>query len=265
MGVAILHPSVNRSEDRFTVEDLERGGRAVRIGLSRVKSLSVRSRAAILEARRSGGPFTSLGDFLRRAPMPRREVEPLILSGAFDDLPPPRGAPRPLNHPQLLWELESALDGRGPGEAPGPAPDLVRVEGRADHPPLPAYEPMVRIRNEIDALELAVTDHPMRLLRDEARGRGCRTTLDAAARTGRARVAGVVAATRKVRTQKGEMMQFVTIEDEVGLLESTLFPAAYRSHGAVLRALGPYIFEGRVEDDRGGINMNLSRIERWDP
>ena len=264
MGVRLIHPSVNGSEDRFTVEDLEDGGRGVRIGLSRVKSLSVRSRRAILDARRSGGRFTSLGDFLRRAPVPRREVEPLILSGSFDDLPPPKGASLPLNHPQLLWELRSTPEARD--DTVTAPEELVGVEGRADHPPLHPYDPMKRIQNELDTIELAVTDHPLRLLRDAARGRGCRTTLEAAARTGSwARVAGIVAATRKIRTQKGEMMQFVTIEDEVGLLESTLFPAAYRSFGAVLRALGPYIFEGKVEEDRGGINLNLTRIERWDP
>ena len=54
MGVRLLHPCVNGSEDRFTVEGLEDGGRGVRIGLSRVKSLSVRSREAILDAQALG-------------------------------------------------------------------------------------------------------------------------------------------------------------------------------------------------------------------
>ena len=80
----------------------------------------------------------------------------------------------------------------------------------------------------------------------------------------RLRVAGLVAATRKVRTRKGDLMQFVTIEDEEDLLEATLFPAVSRSFSGILRSLGPYIFEGKLEEDRRALNLNVARISRWD-
>ena len=264
MGVRVLHPSVNHSELRFAVSIAGEGARgAVLVGLARVKGLAARSIEAILAARDVGGPFRCLADFLHRVPIPRREVEALVLSGAFDDLPPPRGRAAPLNHPQLLWELASTPEPEG-GSRP-PARELVEVEGRADHPPLAPYAPMERIGHEIEVLEMAVTDHPLRLLREEARRRGCVSTAEAARLSGRrVRVAGLVAATRKVRTKKGDLMQFVTIEDEQDLLEATLFPAASRSFSGILRSLGPYIFEGKLEEDRRALNLNVARLSLWD-
>ena len=66
------------------------------------------------------------------------------------------------------------------------------------------------------------------------------------------------------RTKKGEMMQILTIEDEEGLLESTLFPATYQAFGSRLRTVGPYVVEGRIEEDHRAINLNVSRVEGWD-
>jgi DNA polymerase III alpha subunit len=78
------------------------------------------------------------------------------------------------------------------------------------------------------------------------------------------RVAGLVAAARKVRTRKGELMQFVTIEDEEGLLEATLFPRAFQAHAGLIRSLGPYVFTGKIEEDHRAINLNLAKVERWE-
>ncbi|MBI4604020.1 MAG: DNA polymerase III subunit alpha [Planctomycetes bacterium] len=260
-GARILHPSVQSSEARFTVE-LTPDGPCIRTGLARVKGLAAESIEAFLDARRTAGPFKSLGDFLRRAPMPRREVEALILAGAFDGLPPPRGRTVPLNHPQLLWELESTARSRDPAGVRGPCLDL--DDGSLEHPPLAPYDSMTRVRNELEVLEIAITDQPMRLLRAEAARRGCIATEEAARAVGRqVRVAGLVAASRSVRTRKGPMMRFLTIEDERGLLEATLFPAVNRASAPRLRSLGPYVLEGRVEEDHGAVSLNVARVEGW--
>ncbi|HCJ09779.1 MAG TPA: error-prone DNA polymerase, partial [Clostridiales bacterium] len=124
-GVAVLPPDINRSAERYLVEDLpggagdgeERGrggsgaGRTgIRVSLRQVKGMQARALEAILKAREEGGPFTGLADFCRRCcpPVPRDIVEALILVGAFDSLDP--------NRRRLLWELPLVLAGRaGPG------------------------------------------------------------------------------------------------------------------------------------------------------
>jgi DNA polymerase III alpha subunit len=59
-------------------------------------------------------------------------------------------------------------------------------------------------------------------------------------------VAGLAATGRFAYTQKGLEVQFITLEDEWGLMEVTIFPGTCR----LVRRLtvGPYIVEGVVEE-----------------
>jgi len=257
MGVRLLHPSVNHSDACFSVERAA-GGTAVRMGLARIRSLSSTVLEKILAAR-DNRPFRSLSDFLLRVRAPHHKVEALILAGAFDDLPPPCGN-EPLNHPQLIWELENTAQRT---KTTGSEDSYLDIDyGVLDHPPLEAYDTLTRIRNELEILEISITDHPMRVLRNKVQKRMCISTREAAQAPGRrVRVAGLIAASRNVRTKRGELMRFITIEDEHDLLEATLFPKAYRTFSVHLHSLGPYLVEGTVENDRGTPNLNVSRVE----
>ena len=279
LGVTVLSPCVNRSEEGFRLEVLEgaeratrgdadpmrRAAKGIRCGLSRIKGLSESSRQRIL----TGRPFVSLLDFIRRSPMPRREVEALILAGAFDGVDSIRT--NHLNHPQLLWELESTHDRERGNGALG---FLTESDCRLDYPPLEDYSSWDKLQNQLSILELVPSSHPLALLRDELDRDSTSSrraslpisrTVDAVRHTGhRMRTAGLIAASRRVKTVRGDFLLFVTIEDEVGLLEATLFPPAYRRFGARLRELGPYIFEGRLQDDHGALNLEVDHVERWD-
>jgi DNA-directed DNA polymerase III PolC len=256
MGVRLLHPSVNHSDACFSMERVA-DGTAVRTGFSRIKGLSCSAIERIISAR-NNGPFRSFSDFLLRVRIPHRSVETLILAGAFDDLPPPREKD-PLNHPQLIWELENTTQRT---KATDRDDSYIDIDyGVFDHPSLAAYDTMTCIRNELEILGMALTNHPMRVLRNKVQKRRCISTREAAQSPGRrVRVAGLIAASRNVRT-KGGVMRFITIEDEHDLLEATLFPNVYRMFSACLNSLGPYLVEGTVENDRGTPSLNVSRVE----
>ena len=64
-GVEMRPPDVNRSGAGCTVED---AGGAVRIGLGYVKGVGTRAEGLVAE-RAGGGPFSDLGDLVRRAPL----------------------------------------------------------------------------------------------------------------------------------------------------------------------------------------------------
>jgi DNA polymerase III alpha subunit len=64
----------------------------------------------------------------------------------------------------------------------------------------------------------------MHVLRDEAERVGCVTTAELPARRGeKVRIAGLVAVARRLVTRDGRIMQFVTLEDEHGLVEQCCF------------------------------------------
>lgn len=241
-GIGLLLPCVNHSGRRFTLED----GR-IRIGLQQVRNLSSPVLEIILRER----PFRSLSGFIRRVNSSRREVENLILVGAFDWTGVPRTG--------LLWELHGACKG-------------ARKEGRgmegmfeddpvcADRPELKDFSLEERLRYEIEILDLAVSAHPVSLLRKGEDGRSDDTRSLEKRKSGRVSLIGLAAASRRVRTSRGEKMLFLTLEDEYGIVECTLFPAVYRRFALSVRGPGPFRIEGRIEEQHGVRTVNVTSV-----
>ena len=77
------------------------------------------------------------------------------------------------------------------------------------------------------------------------------------------RLAGLVAATRTTPTGNGETMCFVTLADEDGLFEATLFPTVYKRfrHELARNGIGPFVIEGRVESQYDALSVTVTRIE----
>lgn len=209
--VRLLPPDVNVADDACTAE----GERAIRLGLHRIKRLTARARKAL----REGRPFTGVEQVA--ALVSQRELQALVLCGACDSLL---------------------------GDEPFPAPQR-RVLKHLDLQLLERWPALARTHVELNHLELSWSGHPMRLLRDEAREAGCITVAETAAARGRVRFAGTLAASRPVETSKGQTMQFLTVEDETGLVETVLFPPARMALAPKLTTPGPYLFTGEVNDD----------------
>ena len=73
------------------------------------------------------------------------------------------------------------------------------------------------------------------------------------------RIAGVLEAQRTARTQNGRDMTFLTMEDEFGLFEATVFPDAHGAVGALDR-YGPYIVAGKVQEQYGSVTVTARRV-----
>jgi len=156
--------------------------------------------------------------------------------------------------------------GRRAGDGAGDeaeAGDLFTETSPWPVPPLPEYPDPERLGLEWSALDVCVRGHPMDLIRGEPALRGAVSCRDAERSVGRrVRVAGVLAARRVVPTAAGRRMQFVTLEDETGLVECTLFPEVYARHRGLVREVGPYVVEGRIETQYGAPTLTVERLER---
>ena len=80
----------------------------------------------------------------------------------------------------------------------------------------------------------------------------------------RVRCAGFLVTGKVVSTLKGEPMEFITFEDETGLLECTFFPEPYRRFCHMLDHQRPYIIEGKVEEDYGAFTITVEAVDRID-
>lgn len=251
-GVRILGPSVNRSAGACSLELS-----VIRVGLDRIKHLTRSTKGRLQLSRDQNGPFSSLFDLLDRTRPARREIEALVLSGACDDLSPLSRDSYPFAHRAVLEGLSSGLDVR---EANVVSAGHLE-QSRANPHRLEVYRSLVRVQNELQMMEMHLSDHPLRILRAEAERYGCVPCSQVRDLAGRTIVfAGIVAAARRVLKKPGEVLQFVTFEDETGLLETVVPPGVYARLAHPVRSPGPYLLSGRVEVDHGFPHLVIATI-----
>jgi error-prone DNA polymerase len=77
-----------------------------------------------------------------------------------------------------------------------------------------------------------------------------------------ARVAGFLECMQRPPTRSGRPVYFLMIEDESGLLQTTIFRSVYERFGHILYQRSSYLLDGRVEkDERRGFSFLVQRIE----
>ncbi len=99
--IKVLRPSINKSDDRFTVDN---DGNIV-FGLTAIKNVGYGASAQIIEERKRAGNFRDLIEFCERIEtesVNKKCIESLIKSGAFDGLGPNRNT--------CLVSFENILD-----------------------------------------------------------------------------------------------------------------------------------------------------------
>ena len=244
IGLGVLPPDINLSEKDFTVEDAP-AGPALRVGLRYCKGLSEKAISSI-EAGRRGRPFVSVADLYGRTTVEKNSLENLIKGGFLDGLP--GGA----NRSRLLDGARSLPKKRrhaGQPEIPLEHPAswwTFREKRNVEH--LPLVE-TAREKMEWEVLGLNVNRHPLLPYRAALKELGVVSSeeIRGLPHGTRARAAGLIECLQSPSTKSGHRVYFLLIEDESGLLQATLFRAAYERCGSLLHREGAFLLEGRVE------------------
>ena len=260
-GIALLPPDINRSADRFTVEE---GG--IRFGLVAIKNIGRGFIQAVMREREQA-PFTSLYDFCDRmagSDINKRAVENLIRSGAFDAL----GARRS----QLIQVYESVMDAVADSRRQN-------LEGQMDFfsladggsggrknvkeiplPDIDEYTPEERMLMEKETTGLYLSGHPMDQYREAVRRLGAPTIgsiLGDFAQEGgptrfaddqRITICGIVTSSKTKTTRNNSLMAYVTVEDDTASIELLCF-------ARVLESCGPYLKENQAVVVKGRLSV----------
>ena len=56
---------------------------------------------------------------------------------------------------------------------------------------------------------------------------------------------------KRIKTKKGDIMKFLSLEDLYGTFEAVLFPKVYNQYAELTMSMGPYFIEGRVDKENG--------------
>lgn len=237
-GFAIRLPCVNRSESPFTAED-----GAVRTGLDAIATLPQELRRQLLDERRRHGPYRDLADLRRRVAPGPEALATLIRCGALDFTG--------RNRPGLF------LDADLQDHAAAGAGEL--FDDMGDLKWLPKdYDAGRCLRDEWQLLGFVAGPMLMSLFRPRLPA-GLVRSVELPHYLGcRIRTAGVVATGRFAHTERGLEMQFITLEDEWGLMEVTIFPGtcALLTHLTV----GPYIVVGVVDQQFGVFTVTAEKM-----
>ena len=257
-GIALLPPDINRSMDRFTVEE---GG--IRFGLVAIKNIGRGFIQSVMKEREVSGPFASLHDFCRRmagGDMNKRALENLIRAGAFDGT----GARRS----QLIRVYEKVLDAAA-------ARQRQNLEGQLDFfgmsvgrsaqrteevhlPDIPEFTPQERMTMEKETTGLYLSGHPMDAYRDIVRRLRVpqigKVLEDFAQENGPTRfadgqyltLAGVITSSKTKTTKNNSLMAYVVVEDETGSIELLCFSRTLDICGSYLRENQAVVVKGKL-------------------
>ncbi len=256
MGIEIVAPDVNLSDEYFSVADEK-----IVFGLVGIKNVGAGAVQSIIEERDRGGRFESFLDFAERIDthmVNRKVIEACIQVGVFDSLGEERSV--------LMANLSRILDYAGgvrEARASGQV-SLFADTGEVDLTLDPAepWSDQERLGYERDGLGYYFSGHPMDSFRHEWQ---TRTTLDLrrAARTSGDRVhriVGLIKGFRSLVTKKGTMMAFAEIEDFFGSIELVLFAEAYESSRELLVEESVVGIEGKVDTSRDRIQFVVDSV-----
>lgn len=280
LGVRILGVDVNRSMKKFTVEyggqgaedRIQEEAAGIRIGLEQVKGMSEAEIESILQARgdlpqpstlNPQLPFTSFSDFCLRTRCDRPTVENLIACGGFDSFGIPRG--------KLVWllgELITKKRGCSPQLPATNSQPLLpvsvtdldeQVRGLPDVPELTLHE---RVRQEYEVLGLSTLCHPMVFYREKLAKARIRRTGELADLPNNTlvKVAGVVVVCMRPPTRSGQIVVFVTLEDEDGLADCVIFPKVYDQYGSIIFNNPALVIEGKMQKMGRGISIVAKKV-----
>ena len=257
MGIALLPPDINESNDNFTVVP---GG--IRFGLAAIKNIGRGFIQKVMNEREQGGKFTSLEDFASRmygTDLNKRALENLIKAGACDSFG--------LNRAQMLRIYELVLDAAASRKNKNidgqmglfdllSGEDSAAVMPAVQVPDIPEMSVQEKMNLEKQTTGLYLSGHPMDEYRPLLRGmdvvpigeilecfeNGDETYQDEQI----VNIAGIVEAIKMKTTRSGSMMAYVTVEDDTGSMELLTFSTILNQYGSLLYENAAVILNGRI-------------------
>ncbi len=266
MGISVLPPDINHSEDTFTVE-----GDAIRFGLGAVKNVGVGLIRAMVKKRNEGGLFRSLEDFIQRMgdEINKRAVENFIKCGAMDCFGYHRSELLAVYDTMMDSIAESRkknLDGQM-----GLFAMLQEEDNTSVSIPIPKLNEISRADRmlmEKETTGIYLSGHPMDDYRPYLKNThvvpiGALMDEESSFQDDQiVSVAGVVQTVKMKTTRNNSMMAYVTLEDDTAAIEMLAFSNVLNQFGNYMRENSAVVITGRLsmrDDKEPQIVINRAR------
>ena len=266
LGIAVLPPDLNHSEDHFTVE-----GSAIRFGLGAVKNVGIGLIRTMVKKRQEGGPFKSLEDFIERmgeGELNKRAVENFIKCGAADCFGNHRS--------ELLAVYDSMMDAIAASRKKNLEGQLglfgmLEEDDAAAKIPIPKLNEMNKadlLALEKETMGIYISGHPMDDYRECLKNThvvriGSLMDEDSRYEDDQiVSVAGIVQTVKMKTTRNNSMMAYITVEDDTAAMEMLAFSNVLSQFGGYLKEGAAVVITGRLslrDDKEPQIVINRAR------
>lgn len=253
--IAVLPPSVNRSDVEFSVESMEDGSKAVRFGLGAVKNVGIGPVSAIVKSRTASesGELATLDvfcDAVEWASTSRRVVESLVKAGALDDYGHRAAVLASLEHAVGAAQKRQKAAARGQmdlfgmmtGESFDDSPSALVDVAEADSKQILEWEK--------EFLGLYLSSHPLTSILGAGVPPGFRSVVDLASRSPgeKVKLIGMMTSVRRVTTKTNRTMAILEVEDLTGSIEMVAFPDTFEQISEVLNEDAILMFTGKIDE-----------------
>ena len=279
LGIQILKPDINKSFEKFTVEDGK-----IRFGLGAIKNVGTIPVENIVKERKEKGEYKSFTDFCERVSelqVNKKCVESLIKAGAFQEFKQTRAT--------LLASFEAIIDTIQSGNKKGfngqvSMFDIGTKQEKEDMEKqkykFEEYEEMPEkemLSMEKEMLGIYISGHPLEKMREqimhstninsldlskiaeqadttkiEENTQQIQTTKPKFVDGQKVKYAGIITSIKKKYTKNNKIMAFITIEDLYGTAEIIAFENAVINAGKSLIEENIVVVDGRlsIRDDQ---------------
>ena len=279
LGIQILKPDINKSFEKFTVEDGK-----IRFGLGAIKNVGTIPVENIVKERKEKGEYKSFTDFCERVSelqVNKKCVESLIKAGAFQEFEQTRAT--------LLASFEAIIDTIQSGNKKGfngqvSMFDIGTKQEKEDMEKqkykFEEYEEMPEkemLSMEKEMLGIYISGHPLEKMREQIMHSTNINSLDLSKIAEEAdttnieentqqiqnakpkfvdgqkvKYAGIITSIKKKYTKNNKIMAFITIEDLYGTAEIIAFENAVINAGKSLIEENIVVVDGRlsIRDDQ---------------
>ena len=233
LGIPVMLPDVNRSNEMYTIDQDETGQTGLRMGFSAIKQVSAQAAAPLVAERNAGGEFRSMEDFCRRAGragVKRRTLENMAKAGGFDSMAERGAVTGSIEKMMATITFESKMKGRGQNslfaqgeETPGRAPqtDQGVLEQKTE-----TATPEQMAEWEKELLGVALSHNPLLALTGANLEGVTTATADLSEESvgEMVNVLGIVSLITKRERKDGQPFWIVTLEMLGGILDVTVWP-----------------------------------------
>jgi len=256
MGITLLPPDVNHSFANFTAE-----GSAVRFGLGALKNVGGQVIDALAQVR-GQETFSNMTNFIERVDskhLSKRLLENLIGSGAFDCLEPNRRALfEAIEHISYIASKKANAAKSAQRSLFGGATDGSITFKLPD---VPKWDGLTSLQKEFDSLGFYLSDHPLNAYKQQIEQLQLTpSSMFTAVSVGNIRVAGVLLSTTVRTGKKGQKYAFLSLSDQEGTYEVTLFSEIYSQSIELLKAGNLLAIEVAIKKDNEQLRLTANKI-----